>query len=424
MNQPENLNVMVFGGAGAREHALIQMAGKSPLVNEVHCVASNAGIDQTPNVIVAEKPDNFDRIAIYCSENEIDLVIIGPEAPLAEGLADMLRASNIPTFGPGAAAAKLEASKSWAVEFMQRHGIPTADTTVHNSLAKASHGLMSRRAWPVVVKYDGLMGGKGVTICHSTKETHAALEKLYNNEPDAVVLLQEYLPDNPQMVRSEISVHAIVSGDGSYQILPTAQDYKPRFDKDDGPMTGGMGCFGPVPEVDMDRIETEIVKPTIEGLRQDGIDYRGVIYFGLKLCPDGPMVVEYNVRFGDPEMVILSELVTSDIVPLIWAAANSNDVSEVGVEVFDGSAVGTVIVNKAYPGKGKACEFPEGLNSPSTYHAATYQNGKSIVADGGRIAVVTRRRHSIAAARNAVYKHIDQVNLGGLDCRRDIAAGM
>ena len=390
----EKLNVLIYGKVGSREKALIEMLDNSPEVNKIHFFTTSADTRQMQKIISTEMPADFKETVRYCQQNKIDLVIVGPEAPLAEGLADVLRTAGIAVFGPGADAAKLEASKEWSNGFMLRHNIPTAKTTVHTSLPQALDKIRSQETWPVVVKYDGLMGGKGVTICYSPDEARVALEKLYNNEPNAVVLLQEYLPDNPAMVRSEVSVHVIVSSDGSCKILPTGQDYKPRFDRDKGPMTGGMGCFGPVPGVNMDRIETEIIKPTIEGLLQEKLDYRGVIYFGIKLCPDGPMVVEYNVRFGDPEMVTLSKLITSDLIPLLWTAAKGEDISKLEVEVFDGSAVSVVIVDKAYP------------------------------TSGGRVDVFTKQGSTIAEARELVYAGITRSGITDSDYRKDIAASM
>ena len=417
------MNVLIYGGkaAGAREYALVNMAIRSPMTDQVFSVGSNAGLTQLDGCECQEQPDSHDEVVTICRDLKIDLVIVGPEAPLATGLADTLRAADIATFGPNQVAAQLETSKEWAVDFMGRNNVPTAKTFTFNSQTTAEECLSQVVCWPVVVKYSGLAGGKGVDICHNWEQGLTALKRHYDKEPQATVLIQEFLPDNPAMKRSEISVHVVVSG-STYKILPTAQDYKPRFDGDKGDMTGGMGANGPTTDVDMERIENEIIKPTVDGLVAEGISYNGVIYFGLKVCPEGPKVVEYNVRFGDPEMVIIDMLVTSDLLPLLCAAAKGEDVSGMEVECFDGHACGVVIVNKAYPGKGKACALPPHLQQPGFYHAATRLENKVVVADGGRIGVLGFRRGTPEAAGSAVYDVIAQGDLGELACRSDISA--
>ena len=419
------INVMICGG-GAREHVLAQMAANSPLVETVHCLGVNAGISRLSKVVKVEPQTDYEKIAVYGRNHGIGLTIIGPEEPLAKGLANVLRRYNLMVFGPDIKAAQLESSKFWAYEFMQRYNIPTASTVAFSSSSSALEKIKSRENWSVVVKYDGLMHGKGVTICQNIAEAKTTLRRLYHKESNAVVLLQEFLPDNPKMKRSEVSLHVVVSGDWSYKILPTVQDYKQRFDGDVGPMTGGMGCYGPVSGVDIDEIEALIVKPTIDGLRKEGINYCGVIFFGLKICPSGPKVIEFNVRFGDPEITVINQLVTNDLMPLFLAATFGLDISSFKVDTYNGGAVSVVMVNKAYPNIGKECTFPAYLDTPNTYHGATtLLENQSVMAGTGRVAVVTNRSpEGVTKARTWVYGQILRGSLEGLDCRKDIGEGV
>lgn len=422
------MTVLIYGGAGAREHVLARWANRSPQVARVLCFASNAGIERLRKVEVHTVPASDDALVAFCESEEVDLVIIGPEAPLEKGVADLLRGDGINIFGPNADAARLETSKAYGVEFMNEFGVPVAETTVHRSLEQALCALEKRTTWPVVVKYDGLAGGKGVTVCDSHADAAEALVRRYGSETDATMLLQEYLPDSPDLLRSEFSVHVLVACDGSYKILPVLQDYKPEFDGDEGRMTGGMGCFGPFPGLELDGemmrlVKERIIIPTIDGLQSRGQIYQCVLYFGLKWTPYGPYVVEYNVRFGDPEVVGLAGLIRSDMIPVLYRVARGGGLDDITIEYRDDAAVVLVVANESYPDPGEACTFPEHLLLPTTYHAATRREGDRVVADGGRIACLTARAPTIPEARAAVYKQLEGGDMPGLRVRGDIALG-
>jgi phosphoribosylamine--glycine ligase len=422
------MNVLVIG-AGGREHALVWALHKSPTVRLVFCAPGNAGIAglaDCEDLNIQDVP----ALTHFIEEKGVDLTVIGPEAPLVEGLADALRAGGHPVFGPGRAAAQLEGSKTFAKEFMMRHGIPTAGFRSFRTPAEAL-GFVQSEQWPEtyrVVKADGLAAGKGVFVCSNREDVQKAVERLMVEgafgEAGSQVVIEEL------MSGEELSVMALTDGE-TLVPLPTTQDHKRVFDKDEGPNTGGMGAYGPVPQVTKDvwaRIEKEILGRFREGLKREGIDYRGLIYVGLMLTPNGPRVLEFNVRFGDPETQVILPLVSSDWAKLFLATAEGK-LKGTTLRSKKGSAVTVVMASGGYPGpyeKGKAIEGLEAAaKEPNVivFHSGTERSGSDpFKTAGGRVLAVTGWGETLQIARDHAYAAVQKITFEGAHYRTDIAA--
>jgi phosphoribosylamine--glycine ligase len=422
------MNVLVIG-SGGREQALVWALHRSPTVRQVFCAPGNAGIAG-----LAECSDlnvrDVRALLQFIEAKAVGLTVIGPEGPLVEGLADDLRAAGHPVFGPGRAAAQLEGSKTFAKEFMSRHGIPTAGFRSFHTPAEAL-GFVQSEKWPEnyrVVKADGLAAGKGVMVCRSREEVQAAVERLmieraFGPAGDQVVIEEA-------MMGEELSVMALTDGE-TFLPLPTTQDHKRVFDKDEGPNTGGMGAYGPVPQVSRGlwaRIEKEILVRFKDGLRREGLDYRGVIYIGIMLTPEGPKVLEFNVRFGDPETQVLLPLVSSDWAKLFLATAEGR-LKEVSLRLKKGSAVTVVLASAGYPGPYEKGKFITGLDLASkepnvlVFHSGTERSGSEpFKTVGGRVLAVTGFGETLPAARDRTYEAVKKIQFDGVHYRTDIAA--
>lgn len=417
------MNVLVIGGGG-REHALCWKIARSSSCEHVYCAPGNAGIADVAGLLDVGAADPAAVVEV-CRERSIDLVVIGPEQPLVDGLADALRAAGIAVFGPDAAAARLEGSKSFAKDFMNRWGIPTADCHVFDD-GEALIEHLGSCPLPTVVKADGLAAGKGVIVCTTREEVLSAgramtVESRFG-DASARVVVEEFL------VGEEATVFALVDG-GTVMPLQASQDHKRRFDGDAGPNTGGMGAYTPVPAVSdalMARVTEEILEPVARGMVAEGSPYRGLLYAGLMLTAEGPRVVEFNVRFGDPECQPLVLAMDSDLLPLLMATANG-ELAEADAPAFHGGAtLCVVLVSGGYPGpydKGLPVEgLPADTEDVVVFHAGTRRTADGVLRTaGGRVLGVTARGGDVAEARARAYAVVEQIAWPGVAWRDDIA---
>ncbi len=416
------MRILVIG-AGGREHALAWALAASPLADKVYCAPGNAGIAAEAEC-VAIAADDGPGILRFARDNAIDLVVVGPEAPLVAGLVDALAAEGIRAFGPSAAAARLEGSKGFTKDLCAKYGIPTAAYGRFGDIAQARAYLREVGA-PIVVKADGLAAGKGVIMARTVAEADAALADMLEDggfgQAGAEVVIEEWLEGE------EASFFALVDGDTALP-LASAQDHKRVGDGDTGPNTGGMGAYSPAPivtEALAGRVMDEIVLPTVAAMKDMGCPYKGVLYAGLMVGPKGPQLLEYNVRFGDPECQALMMRLMSDLLPGLLAVA------EGGLRHFDlrwrhDAALTVVMAAKGYPGaydKGseiRGIARAEAIPGVKVFHAGTTRSDGRLVAAGGRVLNVTARAPTIAEAQKKAYQAVDAIDWPGGFCRRDI----
>ncbi|MEO1222885.1 MAG: phosphoribosylamine--glycine ligase [Pseudomonadota bacterium] len=412
-------------GSGGREHALCWSIAASPLCDTLFCAPGNAGIAQEATLVDIAAED-VDALVAFAERESIDLVVVGPEAPLVLGLADRLAEAGIKAFGPSQKAAELEGSKAFMKVLCDAKDIPTAEYRTFTEVDAAKAYVRAKGA-PIVIKADGLATGKGVTVAGSVEQAEAAIDQALTDQvfgdAGSVLVIEEFL-EGP-----EISYFALADGK---TILPlaSAQDYKRALDNDEGPNTGGMGAFSPSPLVDSDlerRILKDIIKPTVEGLAEQDAPFLGVLYAGLVLTADGPKLLEYNVRFGDPECQVLMMRLKSDLVPALLAACDGQ-LKNIDLRWYDDSAVCVVMATKGYPGayqKGsiiKGISAADGSDVVTVFHAATRQGEDNrIEAHGGRVLGVTAHGDNLAAARDLAYRAVDQIDWPEGYCRKDIA---
>ena len=419
------MRVLVLG-SGGREHALVWAVGRSPLTEEVLCAPGSAGIEADARVLPVELADPAAVVALAQSERA-DLVVVGPEAPLVGGVADQLETAGVPVFGPCAEAARLEGSKAFAKSFMNRHGIPTAAHCVFDA-PEAAERYVEEKGGALVVKADGLAAGKGVSVCDDVdaakRAIHEAMREQRFGEAGTTLVIEECLRGE------EASFYALSDG-RDFVCLGAAQDHKRALDGDQGENTGGMGAYSPTPAVDAEierKIVERIVRPTLSGMREEGRPYRGVLYVGLMLVDGDPYVIEYNVRFGDPETQALLFRLESDLVPLLEAAARGSlGDAEAAQPRFGDPAVCVVLASGGYP-RGHATGFAiEGLEpSPSSsdvkiFHAGTRYEGGTWYTAGGRVLGVTARGATLARARERAYAVASSIRFKGVQRRTDIA---
>ena len=420
------MNVLVVGN-GAREHALVSKFANERSVDTVLCAPGNAGIarESSTRVLPINIADPAAILAIAESE-AVDLTVIGPELPLAEGVADVFAAHGRSLFGPTKAAARLESSKAFAKAFMARHRIPTAQFEVCTDSEQALKLISDGRfGLPIVVKADGLAAGKGVTVAADAAAAESAIRSAMLDEcfGDAGknLVIEECLTG------PEVSYFVITDGRLGLA-LASVQDHKRVFDGDKGPNTGGMGAFGPsplfTPEIE-ERVVREIVTPTIEGMRAEGHEYRGVLYVGLMLTEDGPKVIEFNVRFGDPEAQIVLPMVESDLAPVLLAAVKG-DISDADWRISSDSHVGVVMASGGYPGKYETGLPITGLDAAANVpgvriiHAGTALKGDAIVTNGGRVLTVVASGAGFEEAISRAYQGVERIAFEGSHVRRDI----
>ncbi|HAY07000.1 MAG TPA: phosphoribosylamine--glycine ligase [Hyphomonas sp.] len=423
------MNILLIG-SGGREHALAWKMAQSPLVDVVHSAPGNPGMDAVgPCFDVAV--DDIDGLVKLALQIEPDLIVIGPEAPLALGLSDILRARGFDVFGPSKEAAKLEASKAFSKARMVKYGVPTAAYGEFTEAAPAKAFLKKMKA-PYVLKADGLAAGKGVVIAETLAEAEAEIDEMLSGKfgsASATLVIEEF------MHGEEASVFVITDGEGALY-LPAAQDHKRVGDGDTGPNTGGMGAYAPAPVVSkqiMERVKREIAEPMLRGMAKDGMPYQGVLYIGVMVTDEGPKVVEFNARFGDPECQVLMKGLTGDIVPAILIAAtgglkgNEKDYERL-LELKDFRPTATVVMAaKGYPGtydKGSVIEGVDAANAlegVTVFHAGTdIAAGSKLVARGGRVLNVTASGNTLREAVDRAYAGVDAIHWPEGFCRRDI----
>ncbi|WP_423130003.1 phosphoribosylamine--glycine ligase [Gaoshiqia sp. Z1-71] len=418
------LNILVVG-SGGREHAMAWRIKQSPKVNQLFIAPGNAGTALVGENIPVGVSD-FEGLKKVVLEKKIDLVLVGPEVPLVEGIHDFFRADaglkQVKVVGPTKEGAQLEGSKDFAKAFMQRHAIPTAGylTVSTDNLQEGLDFLASLKA-PYVLKADGLAAGKGVLIIDRLDEAQASLKEMLDGQFGAAsskVVIEEFLSG------IELSVFAITDGK-NYRILPEAKDYKRIGEGDTGLNTGGMGAISPVPFADhafMKKVEDRIIKPTVDGLQKDGIPYNGFIFFGLINCGGEPYVIEYNVRMGDPETEAVMLRIKSDFVDLLIAAADGTMDSQ-RIEIDERSAVTVMLVSGGYPGdykKGIPMSGFEETENSYLFHAGTRQSGGEIVTDGGRVLAVSSYGARMQEALAQSYANAAKIKYEGKYYRKDL----
>jgi phosphoribosylamine--glycine ligase len=418
------MNIAIIGNGG-RENALAWAVRKSPKTENLYILSGNGGTEKYGINVHIDLQPPFSAIVDFVKTEKIDLVIVGPEKPLVEGLVDVLSGHGIPVFGPSSKAARLEGSKAFMKEFMQRNSIPTAGFRIFHSPDEAIDYVKEQNK-PFVVKTDGLAAGKGALVCKTMEETLDAIEKImvrkeFGNAGDKVVL-EELLEGE------EVSV--FVLSDGSDFIwLASAQDHKRVFDNDLGPNTGGMGAYAPTPFIDEELkeiITDSIVEPTISGMQREGSPYCGILYVGLMLTKDGPKVIEYNARFGDPEAEVVLPLLKTDFVDIALRAVGSQ-LTSLNCEFESGFCTGIVIASKGYPDSyRKGFAISGDLNDEKdvfVFHAGTKKlpDGK-IVTDGGRVFCVTALGSSLEESIKKAYLKAENIHFEGAFYRKDIGA--
>lgn len=405
-----NIHVLIYG-SGGREHALTYLASRSPFVERISCFPGNPGMAAEPRTTLAALAENsVEAVIEFCRTQAVDLVIIGPEQPLADGWADALCAAGIPTFGPSREAACIESSKAFAKSLMWRCGVPTAGTRTFNPNHKGeAFDYVRERGAPLVVKASGLAAGKGAIVCQTVEQAEEALRRCWDRHEFGsagdVVLVENFLVGHPALPRAELSVIALVDHYGNFVMLPAAQDYKPVGESDIGPNTGGMGSFCPVPwlePADYQLIAERILRPVIDEMRgfRTPRPFTGALYAGLMWTLDGPCVVEFNCRFGDPEMQAIAMVLDTDLMPLLYTIACGGSIAGLQLKVKPGAAVCVVMASHGYPDssqikKGAVIQGLELLDefSPvdvAVFHAGTRRDDKgNMVTNGGRVLGVT-----------------------------------
>jgi phosphoribosylamine--glycine ligase len=413
------MKVLVVG-AGGREHALIRALARSPQQPELWCAPGNAGIRAEARRLDAD-PGDAVAFAVAAAESGAELVVVGPEAPLVAGLADELEARGVPVFGPKREPARLEGSKAFAKEIMEAAGVPTGG---HWIVRTVEEGMAAISSYPAVIKADGLAAGKGVVIAADEGEARAALEAMLVERRfgETPVLVEDFLDGE------ELSVLALCDGRTALPLAP-ARDYKRIGDGDTGPNTGGMGAFSPVAEIDeafVERVRAEVHQPVLDELAGRGTPFHGVLYAGLMLTSDGPRVLEYNVRFGDPETQVVLPRLRSDLLDLLLRATEPGGLDGAILEWDARAAVTVVLASRGYPESSSPGdviagldEVPEGIE---LLHAGTAERDGAIVTAGGRVLNVTALGDGVPAARAAAYAAADVIAFDGRQLRRDIAS--
>ncbi len=417
-----SLKVLIVG-SGGREHALVKAVKKSPLLGSLECAPGNGGIARDCQCVPISA-DDVDSLAKYALSGAFDLVISGPEVPLSMGLADRLRAEGIAVYGPNRDGAMLEASKAFSKDFMKRHSVPTAAGEKFSDFSKAEK-YIREAPFETVIKASGLAAGKGVIIPSNRDEAVSAARDMLEGglfgDSGREIVVEE------KMDGEEASIMLMVCGK-DYVMLPASQDHKRVGEGDTGLNTGGMGAYAPAavatPEI-LERIRAEIVKPTLEGLAKEGVDYRGTLYVGIMITKSGPKVVEFNVRFGDPECQVLMPLLESDALKLMYDIARGK-LDAASVKISGGYSAIVVVCAKGYPGsykKGDMITLPEDKDIPPSswiIHAGTKADGGKILTAGGRVLGLVGCAPTLKGALEKAYNLADSVKFEGAFFRRDI----
>tara|TARA_A100001037_G_scaffold99050_2_gene90414 strand:- start:1460 stop:2728 length:1269 start_codon:yes stop_codon:yes gene_type:complete len=417
------VNVLVVGGGG-REHALCWAIAGSPLVRKLYCAPGNAGISQEAECVDIAAED-LEELVHFALTNNIDFVVIGPEAPLVAGLADKLRENGIKSFGPSAAAAVMEGSKSFMKEFCYRHKIPTASFGRFTEPLKAK-GFVEKNGVPIVIKANGLAAGKGVIIAETSEQAHQAIEDMLEKQAfgsaGSEIVIEEFLEGE------EASFFALCDGNTAIP-MASAQDHKRVGDGDTGPNTGGMGAYSPAPIITESMTKTimeTIIKPTLLGMKAEGRPYKGVLYAGLMIENHKPKLLEYNVRFGDPECQVLMMRLMSDLLPAL-IASEDGVLKDFDLRWYDDTALTVVMASNGYPGPYQKGSIIKGIENfqdnkdITLFHAGTKFNEKNeICSSGGRVLAITALGKNVLEAQVKAYEGIDSIEWPDGFCRRDI----
>jgi phosphoribosylamine--glycine ligase len=409
-------------GSGGREHALAWKIAASPLVTKLWCAPGNAGIAREAECVAVDVTDHA-AVIDFCKRNAVDLVVVGPETPLAAGIVDDLTAAGIKAFGPSKQAAQLEGSKGFTKDLCSEFNIPTG---AYRRFGNATDALAYVRAQgaPIVVKADGLAAGKGVVVAKTLREAEDAITMMFDGvfgAAGAEVVIEEFLSGR------EISFFALCDGETAIA-LATAQDHKRVFDHDEGPNTGGMGAYSPTPFVTPeihDQIMSRIILPTVAGMKKRGTPFRGILYAGVMLTEQGPKLFEYNVRFGDPECQVLMLRMMSDIVPAFLASCDG-ELKHFDLRWYDEPALTVVMAARGYPGDYAKGTRIEGLDDAAKiegaeiFHAGTVAKDGQILANGGRVLNVCASGKTVTEAQQRAYQAVDRIQWPEGLCRRDI----
>jgi len=416
------MRILVVGGGG-REHALAWKLAQSPRVTKIYCAPGNPGIGALAECVNISA-DNIKALCGFAQEHNIDLTVVGPEKPLTDGIADYFSARGLKVFGPSQEAAQLEGSKSFAKDRMKKYGVPTADFAVFDSAADA-RTYITAKATGIVVKADGLAAGKGVVVAETAAEALQAIDEIMlkkvHGDAGSQVVLEE------RLIGEEASLLAFTDG---FTVVPmvAAQDHKRVGDGDTGPNTGGMGAYAPAPVMTPEllaEVQQTILQPMIDGLRNDGILYQGCLYAGLMITANGPKVIEFNARFGDPETQVVLPLLEGDLLPVLEACIDGT-LAEAEIHWRKGATVCVVMAAGGYPGEYRKGDAISGMATAETkgavvFHAGTALTGDAVVTHGGRVLGVTAVAEDIAAAVAKVYPAVEQIKFTGMQYRKDIA---
>ncbi len=415
------MKVLVVGGGG-REHVIVWKLHQSPKVSKIYCAPGNAGIGELAE-IVDIKAEDIEGLCSFAKENNIDLTVVGPEVPLVMGITDLFEKNGLNVFGPNKKCAQLEGSKVFTKDFLMRHNIPTAKYTEFTDIEAAKEALGSY-GYPTVIKADGLAAGKGVVIPENKQEALKALdsmmiEKKFGSAGDKVVL-EEFLTG------VETSILCFVDGETIVPMV-SAQDYKKIFDNDEGPNTGGMGNYSPSYIYDdslQNKVEQKILIPVIEGFKKDGLDFKGILFIGLMITDEGPKVLEFNARFGDPEAQVVLTRLKTDLVDIIESILNKR-LKEQEIEWVEEKTVCVVLASGGYPGSYEKGKVIHGLKDVDkdvvVFHAGTRYEKDQVVTNGGRVLGVTAWGDTIKEAREKAYENVSKISFDGMYCRKDIA---
>lgn len=415
------MNILLLG-SGGREHALAWKIAASPLVTKLWCAPGNAGIAREATCVALDVGDH-QALVEFCKANQVDFVVVGPEAPLAAGIVDDLAAAGIKAFGPSRKASQLESSKGFTKDLCKAHNIPTAAYERFGDPNEAKAYIRAQGA-PIVIKADGLAAGKGVVVASTLAEAEAAIDTMFGGglgNAGVEVVVEDFL------VGEEASFFVLCDGEHALP-LATAQDHKRAYDGDKGPNTGGMGAYSPAPvmtDAICQQAMQQIIYPTLKAMKAMGSPFKGVLFAGLMITEDGPQLIEYNVRFGDPECQVLMIRMKDDIVPALLACADGQ-LSHISLRWHDEPALTVVMAAKGYPGHYEKGTRIAGLDRAETipgvqiFHAGTVASGDWVLANGGRVLAVTASAKTVAEAQRRAYEAIGVINWPEGFCRRDI----